>query len=134
MRYGSFSKSAGGIGRSMEKEVAPRLVKRIAGMLLVVLVVSLVAMAQQPSAAPQSGSTTTSAPKNEFFAGYSWYDPRGYYTGNTPGVAFNAPSIWQGFGAAYTRNFGDVFGVTADYSGHFGDVNRVNTLMVGPQF
>jgi hypothetical protein len=58
----------------MEKEVAPSLVKRIAGMLLVALFVSLVAMAQQP--APQSGSTTTSAPKNEFFAGYSWSPAR----------------------------------------------------------
>ncbi|ABF42273.1 hypothetical protein Acid345_3272 [Candidatus Koribacter versatilis Ellin345] len=116
---------------SMDKEVAPSR-KLIAGVLLMMLVVSLSALAQQQTAAP-SASTTTSAPHNELFAGYSWYDPRGYYTGDVAGVAFKAPSITPGFAAAYTRNYGNVFGFTVDYSGHFGDANHVNTFLVGPQ-
>jgi outer membrane protein OmpA-like peptidoglycan-associated protein len=124
----------------MDIEVAPKRIKKLVGVLLVALAVSSgAAIAQQQTAAPQSTSSTTSsdfstAPKYEFFAGYSWYDPRGYYSNDsTPGVAYKAPSIWQGFGVAATKNYGNVFGFTVDYSGHFGDQNRVNTFLVGPQ-
>ena len=120
---------------SMDNAVAPSYLKKIAGVLLTLLVVSLPALAQQQTAAPQPASTSTeSAPKYEFFAGYSWYDPRGYYPGNSAGEAFKAPSIVPGFGVAATKNFGNVFGFTLDYSGHWGDVNRANTFLVGPQF
>src|SRR5579885_2709590 len=101
---------------SMDKEVAPSYLKKIAGVLLTLLVVSLPVFAQQQAAAPPSSTSTESAPKYEFFAGYSWYDPRGYYAGNQEGTAFKAPSIIPGFGVAATRNFGTVLGFTIDYS------------------
>jgi outer membrane protein OmpA-like peptidoglycan-associated protein len=118
---------------SMEIEVAPSRIKKIVGALLMALVVSSgAAIAQQQ---PASSSTTTeAAPKYEFFAGYSWYDPRGYYeTDDNPGVALKAPSMDKGFGVAGTKNWGNLFGLTIDVSGHFQNDMRVGTFLAGPQ-
>ncbi len=125
---------------SIENEVAPNRIKKIVGALLMAVgVFTATAIAQQqpaaaPAPAPASASTIETAPKWEFFAGYSWYDPRGYYAvDEAPQVAIKAPTIDKGFGVAGTRNFGNVFGFTLDYSGHFQDDMRVQTLLAGPQ-
>ncbi len=122
----------------MEIEVAPNRFKRIVGVLLMALVVfSVAAIAQQqPTSAPSSmaASDTSTAPKYEFFGGYSWIAPRGYYDADVPlGVGYKMPSLDRGFGVSATRNMGNVFGVTIDYSGHWQDSNSMQTFMVGPQ-
>lgn len=124
---------------SMEMEVAPSRISRIVGVLLVALfVLSVAAIAQQPasssSSSASSTSTSTQAPKYEFFAGYSWYDPRGYYElDDAPGTAFKAPTMDKGFGVSATKNMGNVFGITIDYSGHWANDMRAQTFLVGPQ-
>ena len=124
---------------SMENDVAPSRIKTIVGVLLMALgVFSASAIAQQqPAAPPASNSpatTTEAAPKYEFFAGYSWYDPRGYYeVDEAPGIALKAPTMNKGFGVSATRNFGNVFGFTIDAGGHFQDNLRAVPLLVGPQ-
>jgi outer membrane protein OmpA-like peptidoglycan-associated protein len=120
--------------------VAPNRFKRTIGVLLMALVVSSVAAiaqqqpAQNTSAAGSPAADTTQAPKYEFFGGYSWIAPRGYYDADFPlGVGYKMPSINRGFGLAATRNMGNVLGVTLDYSGHWQDGNNIQTFMVGPQ-
>ena len=127
---------------SMENEVAPSRLKKYVGVLLMALGVgSIGAIAQQtpaagtqpaPTSAPASSFNT--APKYEFFGGYSWLNPGGHYSiDEAPGVAFKAPSMDKGFALAGTKNFGNVFGFTFEYSGHWADNLRVQTLLFGPQ-
>jgi outer membrane protein OmpA-like peptidoglycan-associated protein len=120
---------------SIENEVAPSRIKKIVGVLLMALgVCSIGAVAQTsaPQSAPASAENT--APKYELFGGYSWMDPGGYYTlREVPGVAFKGPSMDKGFALAGTKNFGNVWGMTLEYSGHWSDNLRVQTLLGGPQ-
>ena len=123
---------------SMENEVAPSRLKKYVGVLLMALgVCSIGAIAQQtPAATPQPApaSNFNTAPKFEFFGGYSWMNPRGYYSlDETPGVPYKAPSMDKGFALAGTKNFGNVMGFTFEYSGHWSDNLRVQTLLFGPQ-
>lgn len=122
----------------IESEVAPSRMKTFVGVLLMALVVCSVAAIAQQQPAQSAPSTTLSdtstAPKYEFFAGYSWLAPRGHYDADVPlGVGFKMPSLDEGFGLSATRNMGNVLGLTLDYSGHWKDSNNVQTFMVGPQ-
>ena len=120
---------------SMENEVAPSRIKKIVGVLLMALGVcsiSAIAQTSAPQSAPAPAAET--APKYELFGGYSWMDPRGHYEiDEVPGVAFKTPSMSKGFALAGTKNFGNVWGITAEYSGHWSDDLRVQTLLGGPQ-
>ena len=122
---------------SMENEVAPSRIKKIVGVLLMALgVCTTGAIAQQQTApAPStSASSTETAPKFEFFAGYSWLDPRGYYVRDEDAAtALKAPSLDKGFALAGTKNFGNILGFTLEYSGHWQSDLRVQTLFAGPQ-
>ncbi len=124
----------------MEIEVAPNRFKRIIGVLLMALVVSSVAAIaqQQPASAPSTSSAApddvSQAPKYEFFGGYSWINPGGHYDSYaTPGIGYKMPSLDRGFGVSGTRNLGNVFGLTIDYSGHWENSNNIQTFMAGPQ-
>lgn len=120
-------------------EVAPSRVKKAVGVLLMALGVSSIAATaqQQPAPAPTQSSAateTSTAPKYEFFGGYSWYAPRGHYDADAPlGVGYKMETLDRGFGVAATRNFGNALGVTLDYSGHWKDSNDIQTFMIGPQ-
>jgi outer membrane protein OmpA-like peptidoglycan-associated protein len=122
-----------------KEEVAPSRIKKIVGALLMALVVSSTAAIAQQQPAPSqpastSATTTEGAPKYEFFAGYSWYNPKGYYElDELPGTALKAPTMNKGFGVAVTKNYGNVLGLTIDYSGHWANAMRANTFLAGPQ-
>ena len=124
---------------SIKSEVAPSRTKKFVGVLLMALgVCSGAAIAQQQPApsqpAPQPAATSDAAPKFELFAGYSWLDPRGFYSiPENPSIALKAPTMDKGFGVAGTRNFGNVFGFTVDYSYHWTDAFQAMTFMAGPQ-
>ena len=117
---------------SIEIKVAPSRTKNFIGALLMALVCSTGAIAQQTAPAPSATPTTSSAPRYEFFAGYSWYDPRGNFQANS-GQVFKAPTMDKGFGVSGTKNFGNVFGFTLDYSGHFDSEFHAQTFLAGPQ-
>jgi outer membrane protein OmpA-like peptidoglycan-associated protein len=125
---------------SIKSEVAPSRTKKFVGVLLMALgVCSGAAIAQQQPApsqpAPQPAATSdNAAPKFELFAGYSWLDPRGFYSvPENPSIALKAPTMNKGFGVAGTKNFGNVFGFTVDYSYHWTDAFQAQTFMAGPQ-
>jgi outer membrane protein OmpA-like peptidoglycan-associated protein len=125
----------------MENQVAPSRTKKFVGVLLMALgVCTGAAIAQQQPApsqppAPQTAATPENqAPKFEFFGGYSWMDPRGFYsTDENPGIPIKAPTMNKGFDVSGTKNFGNVFGFTIDGGGHFINDMRVATFLVGPQ-
>jgi outer membrane protein OmpA-like peptidoglycan-associated protein len=119
-------------------EMAPSHMKKAVGVLLVALGVSSIAALaqQQPAASPTTSSAAaqfSTAPKYEFFGGYSWYEPRGHYQTDEAGQVFKAPTMDKGFAVAGTKNFGNVFGFTLEYSGHWADNMHVQTLLAGPQ-
>ncbi len=81
------------------------------------LLISLTSLAQE---APP--------PKVDIFAGYSWMDPGASIGG------VGLPSIKPGFGVTSTFNLNRWFGLSIDSGGHYGDNERISTLMFGPRF
>ncbi len=67
-------------------------------------------------------------PKVDIFAGYSWMDPGASFAG------VSLPSIKPGFGVTSTFNFNRIVGLSIDTEGHYGDNERISTLMFGPRF
>ncbi|HEX9120728.1 MAG TPA: hypothetical protein VF840_09335 [Terriglobales bacterium] len=66
-------------------------------------------------------------PKVDIFAGYSWMNPGGRVG------TLNLPSINKGFGVTSTYNFNRWVGLSIDAEGHYGDFERISTVMVGPR-
>jgi outer membrane protein OmpA-like peptidoglycan-associated protein len=66
-------------------------------------------------------------PKVDIFAGYSWMEPGGN-VGNR-----SLPSLKKGFGVTPTYNFNKWVGLSVDAEGHYGDFERISTVMVGPR-
>ncbi|MBZ5512798.1 MAG: OmpA family protein [Acidobacteriia bacterium] len=67
-------------------------------------------------------------PKFDIFAGYSWMDPGGK-VGNV-----SLPSLKKGFGITSTYNFNKWVGLSLDAEGHYGDLENISTVMLGPRF
>lgn len=67
-------------------------------------------------------------PKVDIFAGYSWMDP-----GGRVGTV-SLPSINKGFGVTTTYNVNQWAGLSIDAEAHYGDSERIATVMVGPRF
>jgi hypothetical protein len=68
-------------------------------------------------------------PRTEIFLGYSWYSPNDH---SADGVLGHTKGIVPGFESAVTWNFKKWWGVTADFSGHYGDTLTVGNMLFGP--
>jgi hypothetical protein len=68
-------------------------------------------------------------PRTEIFLGYSHYDPNDH---SADGVLGHTPGIAKGFESAVTWNFKKWWGITADFSGHYGDHLTVGNMLFGP--
>ncbi len=67
-------------------------------------------------------------PTVDIFGGYSWMDPGGKVGG------VSLPSLKKGWGVTSTFNVNRFFGLSIDAEGHYQDVERIGTVMVGPRF
>ena len=111
---------------SIESEVAPSRTKKFVGVLLMALgVCTGAAIAQQQPApsqppAPQPAAASDNRRPSLNFSAVirGWIRADSIQSDENPGIAIKAPTMNKGFGVAGTRNFGNVFGFTIDYSGH----------------
>lgn len=98
-----------------------------AGRIVLIAIAAIVAAGLlAPTAMAQENT-----PKAEIFAGYSYLAPGGKFDLPAPGTTLKG--VPAGFGTAFTWNFSKYVGVTADFSGHYGDDAHYGTLMFGPR-
>ncbi len=95
--------------------------------MLTVCLVSLTALAQQEA-----------TPKVEIFTGYQWLHPGGNvpapFQSPTNPVAFKLPDMSGGWGASFTYNFDQHWGLEADYGGSWNKFAMESTGSIGPRF
>lgn len=73
-------------------------------------------------------------PKAEIFLGYSYLAPGGNLSFSPLGTNPKSLSqVGRGWGTAVTFNLSKHWGLTADYSGHYGNDGNYHTLMFGPK-
>src|SRR5512142_2095567 len=71
-------------------------------------------------------------PKAEIFLGYSYLAPGGNLSFSPLGTNPKSLSqVGRGWGTAVTFNLSKHWGLTADYSGHYGNDGNYHTLMFG---
>ncbi len=95
--------------------------------MLTVCLVSATAPAQQQA-----------TPRVEIFIGYQWLNPGGnvpapFQSPNSP-VAFKLPDMSSGWGAGFTYNFDQHWGLEADYGGNWNKFAMESTGSIGPRF
>ena len=98
--------------------------------LLVVLAMSLMS---SPARAQSDNN-----PKWDLFLGYQWLDPNGstpapFGDPNNP-TPYQVPSMFKGFGSAFTYNLDPHWGAEFDFGHNWGNGNYQLTASMGPRF
>jgi len=100
-----------------------------------VLALVLIAMPALLNAQTASKGSDDTVPKAEWFLGYQWLNPGGYYPDqNVPPNAIKMPSIPIGAGTSLAYNLTKNLAFEGDYGLNFNHNGMVNTLTGGPKF
>ena len=96
------------------------------------VVLSAVLLAVAVALVAPTALAQETTPKADIFLGYSYLAPGGNFAYNPLNVR-SLSGVGKGWGTAVTFNLSKHWGLTTDYSGHYGNDGNFHTFMFGPK-